>query len=185
MPGLFLPVRRVTVPLAVVLSPCGLDLIDAQLIGKHPATARQGDAEGRHHSVAAMLDANRPGGHADMVAAQSDQPHHVGQRTLVQIAGIAVEVVRERLDHTARIAGFGRVRYRSNGLTNLLFIRRVSTACECKHGYGERQGKSVRLRPTYHMKISLQRGLPLCGGYAPMRQRMEYHKPSSSIHRQC
>ncbi|NYE30424.1 hypothetical protein HDE78_003394 [Rhodanobacter sp. K2T2] len=71
-----------------------------------------------------------------------------------------------------------------NRLMNLLLIRHMSTAREREHRDGEKPVKSVRSRPSDHLKISLQRGLPLCGGYAPMRQRMEVCNPLPSIHRQ-
>ena len=62
--------------------------------------------------------------------AQLDQAHHVAQRAAVQLAVVAIEILAERLDHTARRAGFGGTGYGGDGLADLLLVGRLSTGAK-------------------------------------------------------
>ena len=105
-----LPARRITAPLAVVLPPCRFDLVQAQLIGQKLASTGQRDGKCSHHPFAAMFDRDRPHRHADVLAAQREEPDHIRQFTPIQLAGIAVEVVAEWCAHLACRASFGGLR---------------------------------------------------------------------------
>ena len=94
-------------PLAALVAPRRLDLIDTQLVGKQMTATAQGGRERRHHPLATMLDGDRPDRHADVLATQRDQSDHVGQRTAIEFAGVAInifpgEIVAERRGDVAR-----------------------------------------------------------------------------------
>jgi hypothetical protein len=102
-----LPARGVATPLAAIVAPRRLDLIDTQLVGKQMTATAQGGSERRHHPLATMLDGDRHHRHADVLATQRDQPDHVGQCTAIEFAGVAInvvpgEIVTERRDDLAR-----------------------------------------------------------------------------------
>jgi hypothetical protein len=120
-----------------------------------------------------MLDDDWTGGDPDMIAAQRDQSHHVGQGALVQVASVTVEIITKRLDRATCVTGFGSVCHGSNRLTNLLLIRRVPAARQKRRRQRNAERETRYLKPSNHLKISLRRGLPLCRGYAPMRERMD------------
>ncbi len=155
------PGGRVTTPLAAILPPRRLDLIDARLRREQPAATGKRHGKARHVAITARLHRHRADQRMKRLAPERCCAQQTHQLTTVGSIAVADEIVAEHITQPASVHLLGGTRGGLDTLAYPTFVGGAVASSNHRENQAAKQHAHEHFSYRWHPKISLRRGLLL------------------------